>query len=204
MAQVPTIQADSDFRVVLDVQNVRLKDEQFFRLCSDNSDLRIEMSAAGELIIMAPCKPMTGRRNAKIAQRLSNWAEEDGTGECFDSSSLFSLPNGAKRSPDASWILRTRWEQIPEEERNHAEKFEEICPDFVIELRSLSDRPPDLKQKMEEYMVNGARLGWLLDPIDNVAIIYRLGQLPERIDKPTILSGESVLPGFNFDFREIL
>jgi len=204
MAHVPTIQADTDFRVVLDVQNVRLKDEQFFRLCSDNSDLRIEMSAAGELIIMAPCKPMTGRRNAKIAQRLSNWAEADGTGECFDSSSLFSLPNGAKRSPDASWILRGRWEQIPEKERNQAERFEEICPDFVIELRSLSDRLPDLKEKMEEYIANGARLGWLLDPIDNFAIIYRPGQLPERIDKATILAGDSVLPGFNFDFREVL
>ncbi|HET9218630.1 MAG TPA: Uma2 family endonuclease [Terriglobia bacterium] len=201
---MPTIQADSDFRLVLDFQNVRLKDEQFFRLCSDNSDLRIEMSAAGELIIMAPCKPMTGRRNAKIAQRLSNWAEQDGTGECFDSSSLFSLPNGAKRSPDSSWILRARWERIPEEERNNAEKFEEICPDFVIELRSLSDRLPDLKEKMEEYMANGARLGWLLDPIDNFAIIYRPGQPPERVETPTILSGESVLPGFNFDFREIL
>ena len=204
MAHVPTIQADTDFRVVLDVQNVRLKDEQFFRLCSDNSDLRIEMSAAGELIIMAPCKPMTGRRNAKIAQRLSNWAEADGTGECFDSSSLFSLPNGAKRSPDASWILRGRWEQIPEAARNQAERFEEICPDFVIELRSLSDRLPDLKEKMEEYIANGARLGWLLDSIDNFAIIYRPGQLPERIDKPTILAGDSVLPGFNFDFREVL
>ena len=204
MAHVPTIQADTDFRVVLDVQNVRLKDEQFFRLCSDNSDLRIEMSAAGELIIMAPCKPMTGRRNAKIAQRLSNWAEADGTGECFDSSSLFSLPNGAKRSPDASWILRGRWEQIPEKERNQAERFEEICPDFVIELRSLSDRLPDLKEKMEEYIANGARLGWLLDSIDNFAIIYRPGQLQERIDKATILAGDSVLPGFNFDFREVL
>jgi len=204
MAHVPTIQADTDFRVVLDVQNVRLKDEQFFRLCSDNSDLRIEMSAAGELIIMAPCKPMTGRRNAKIAQRLSNWAEADGTGECFDSSSLFSLPNGAKRSPDASWILRGRWEQIPEAARNQAERFEEICPDFVIELRSLSDRLPDLKEKMEEYIANGARLGWLLDSIDNFAIIYRPGQLPERIDKATILAGDSVLPGFNFDFREVL
>ena len=204
MAKVPTIQADSDFRLVLDFQNVRLKDEQFFRLCSDNSDLRIEMSAAGELIIMAPCKPMTGRRNAKIALRLGAWAEQDGTGECFDSSSLFSLPNGAKRSPDASWILRARWERIPEEERNHAEKFEEICPDFVIELRSLSDRLRDLKEKMEEYVANGARLGWLLDPIDNFAIIYRSGQPPEQIDKPTILSGGTVLPGFNFDFREIL
>jgi len=204
MAHVPTIQANTDFRVVLDVQNVRLKDEQFFRLCSDNSDLRIEMSAAGELIIMAPCKPMTGRRNAKIAQRLSNWAEADGTGECFDSSSLFSLPNGAKRSPDASWILRGRWEQIPEAARNQAERFEEICPDFVIELRSLSDRLPDLKEKMEEYIANGARLGWLLDSIDNFAIIYRPGQLQERIDKATILAGDSVLPGFNFDFREVL
>jgi len=204
MARVPTIQADSDFRLVLNFQNVRLKDEQFFRLCSDNSDLRIEMSAAGELIIMTPCKPMTGRRNAKIALGLGNWAEQDGTGECFDSSSLFSLPNGAKRSPDAAWILKSRWDQIPEEEKDHAEKFEEICPDFVLELRSISDRLPDLKEKIEEYMACGARLGWLLDPIDDFAIIYRPGESPERIESPGILSGDPVLPGFRFDFREIL
>jgi Uma2 family endonuclease len=204
MARVPTIQVDTEFRLVLDVQNVRLQDEQFFRLCGDNRDLRFEMSATGELIIMSPCKPTTGRRNARIVQRLGNWAEQDGTGECFDSSSLFTLPNGAKRSPDAAWILKSRWDRIPDEEKDQAEKFEEICPDFVIELRSLSDLLPDLKEKMEEYMANGARLGWLLDPIDNFAIIFRPGQPPERIENPTVLSGGPVLPGFNFAFLEIL
>jgi len=204
MAQVPTVETGTEFRLVLDFRNVRLKDEQFFRLCRDNRDLRIELSASGALIVMPLCKPMTGRRNAKIAMRLGMWAEQDGTGECFDSSSLFSLPNGAKRSPDASWILKTRWAEVPAEEKLHPEKFEKICPDFVVELRSLSDRLPHLTEKMDEYMGCGARLGWLLDPIDNFAIIYKPGEAPQRIENPTILKGDPVLTGFQFDFREIL
>ena len=201
MARPPAIERETAVRIVLNVGSAGLTDDQFFRLCSDNRDLRIEMTAQKELIIMSPTNPETGRKNAKINQRLSNWAEQDGTGECFDSSSEFTLPNGAKRSPDASWIPKSRWDRFTQEEKY---KFTEICPDFVIELRSPSDRAADVEQKMEEYIVNGSRLGWLLDPIENCAIIYRPGQSPERIDNPGILGGDPVLPGFRLDFEEIL
>jgi Uma2 family endonuclease len=201
MARQPVIEADTSFRIVLDVSSVGLTDDQYFRLCSDNPHLRIEMSAKKELIIMSPTNMETGRKNAKITMRLGIWAEQDATGEFFDSSSGFTLRNGAKRSPDACWIPKSRWERFTKEEK---ETFTEICPDFILELRSASDHPRDLEQKMEEYIANGARLAWLLDPIDNRAVIYRPAQRPERIDKPGVLTGDPVLPGFKFDFTEIL
>ena len=201
MARRPAIEPDTVLRLTLNLSSVGLTDDQFFRLCSDNRDLRIEMTAQKELIIMSPTKPETGRKNARITQRLANWAEQDGTGECFDSSTELTLPNGAKRSPDASWIPKSKWNQLSEEEKN---KFSEICPDFVIELRSPSDRLINVEAKMEEYVANGSKLGWLLDPIANRATIYRPGQAPERIGNPTILSGDPILPGFKFNFKEIL
>jgi Uma2 family endonuclease len=201
MARPPAIEADTAFRIVLDVSSVGLTDDQYFRLCSGNRDLRIEMTAQKELIIMSPTNMETGRKNALITMFLSLWARQDGTGYCFDSSSEFTLPNGAKRSPDACWILKSRWNRLTKEEK---ETFTEICPDFVLELRSPSDSPADLVQKMEEYIANGARMGWLVDPIDNRAVIYRPGQPPERIDNPGVLTGEPVLPGFKFEFKEIL
>ena len=202
MARPSAIEADTAIRVVLNVRSVGLTDDQFVRLCSDNRDFRIEMSARGELIIMSPTFPETGRKNAKITQRLANWTEQDGSGVCFDSNSEFTLPNGAKRAPDGSWIPKSRWDKLPKEEKE--EKFTEICPDFVIELRSVSDRLSDVEEKMQEYIANGSQLGWLLDPAGNRATIYRPGQPPQRIDSPTIISGDPILPGFNFDFREIL
>jgi Uma2 family endonuclease len=159
------------------------------------------MTAQGELIIMPPPGSRTGRRASRINQRLANWADGDGTGLCFCTDTGFSLPNKAKRGPDAAWITYERWNRIPEEQQ---EKLASICPDFVLELRSPSDRLRDVQEKMEEYMANGARLGWLLDPFDNCAYIYRPGEAPERIDNPTVLSGDPVLAGFKFDFREIL
>jgi len=113
---------------------------------------------------------------------------------------MFTLPTGAKRSPDGAWISKSRWDRLTEEEKD---SFTRICPDFVIELRSKSDRLGKLKEKMEEYIANGARLGWLLDPLDNCAYVYRAGLSTERIESPTILTGDPVLPGFKFDFREI-
>jgi len=201
MARPPAIELDTANRVVLNVRSLGLTDDQFLRLCSDNRDFRIEMSAQGELIIMPPPGSMTGRRNLVILQRLANWAEQDGTGVSFGTDTGFTLPNGAKRGPDAAWMSRERWHRIPEEQQ---EKLAPICPDFVVELRSPSDRLSDVQAKMEEYIANGARLGWLLDPFDNCATIYRPGQPPERIENPTIIHGDPVLPGFNFDFREIL
>jgi Uma2 family endonuclease len=188
-------------RLVLDTRDVGLTEDQFFRLCRDNRDYRIELSAEGELIITSPTNPETGRKNAKIIARMVVWAEQDSTGEVFDSSSEFTLSNGAKRSPDASWILKSRWNRLSTEEKT---RFSEICPDFVIELRSPSDRLPDLQDKMKEYLDNGCRLGWLLDPIDRQVFIYRPGQSPEMVANAAILSADPVLPGFKFDFHEIL
>jgi len=201
MAKPLAIEQDSAVRLALNVRTVRLTDDQFYRLCCDNPDLRIELTADGELIVMSPANPNTGRKNARITMRLGIWTEQDGTGECFDSNSEFTLPNGAKRAPDGSWIPKKRWNRFTEEEKN---RFTEICPDFVIELRSPSDRLRDIQAKMQEYIANGSRLGWLLDPIDNRATIYRPGQPPEEIESPTIIAGDPILPGFKFDFREIL
>jgi Uma2 family endonuclease len=201
MARTPVMDIDTAIRLVLDIRSLHLTDEQYFQLCSDNRDLQIELSAHGELIVMSPTNSETGRKNARIIHRLLSWSDQNGTGECFDSSSEFTLPNGAKRSPDASWILKSRWNRLSKEEKD---KFSAICPDFVIELRSPSDRLVNVEAKMEEYIASGARLGWLLDPIDNRATIYRPGQAPIRIENPERISGDPVLPGFEFDFKEIL
>jgi len=200
MARPPATERDTTIRLTLNLRSVGLTDDQFFRLCSDNRDLRIEMTAERDLIIMSPTNPDTGQKNAKITQRLANWTEQNDTGVCFDSSTEFTLPNGAKRSPDGAWIPKSRWNRFTKEEK---QKFTEICPDFVIELRSPWDRLSEVQEKMEEYIANGSKLGWLLDPIERCATIYRTGQPPQRIDDPTVISGDPVLPGFNFDFREI-
>ncbi|PYS53023.1 MAG: hypothetical protein DMG13_14325 [Acidobacteria bacterium] len=201
MARPPAIERDTAIRLILDFRSVGLTDDQYFRLCSDNRDLRIEMTAQRHLIIMSPTNPDTDRKNAKMTMRLGIWTEQDGTGVCFGSSAEFTLPNGAKRSPDGAWIPKSRWDRLTKEEK---QKFTEICPDFVIELRSPSDRVSEVEEKMEEYIANGSNLGWLLDPIENRVTIYRPDQPPQRIDNPTIISGDPILPGFNFDFREIL
>ena len=201
MARPPAIELDTPVRVVLNVRSLGLTDDQFLRLCSDNRDFRIEMSAQGELIIMPPPGSKTGRRNFIIVQRLANWSEQDGRGTGFGPDTGFTLPNGAKRGPDAAWMSNERWNRILEEQQ---EKLAPVCPDFVVELRSQSDRLSDVQAKMEEYIANGARLGWLLDPFDNCATIYQPGQQPERIENPTIIPGDPVLAGFHFDFREIL
>ena len=201
MARPPSIEQHAPFRFSLDVSSVCLTDDQFSRLCSDNPELRIELTADRELIIMSPTGYETGWRNAKITQRLANRTEQDGTGICFDSSTLFTLPNGAKRSPDASWIQKVRCERLSSEERS---TFAPICPDFVAELRSPSNTLADLQEKMADYIRNGARLGWLLDPVEKRVHIYRPRQGPECLENPEYVTGEDVLSGFKFNFQEIL
>jgi Uma2 family endonuclease len=186
--------------VTVDAHSLDLTDGQFFQLCQDNRDLRFEMTARGELIIMAPTGSETGRRNARINQRLLSWADEDATGVVFDSSAGFRLPNGARVSPDASWILRERYEAIPLELR---EKFAPICPDFVVELRSKSDQLRVLQDRMEEYIENGARLGWLLDPTDKKVYVYRPGKETGILEDPETASGDPVLRGFTLRLQEV-
>ncbi|MEQ9355241.1 Uma2 family endonuclease [Coleofasciculus chthonoplastes] len=167
--------------------------EQFYEFCLANRDLRIERTASGEVIIMPPAFSDTGNRNMKIAQQVANWAEQDGTGEVFDSSAGFTLPNGAIRSPDGSWIKLERWDALSEEQKA---SFAPICPDFVIELRSQSDTLSGLRNKMQEYIDNGTLLGLLIDRKNRNVYIYRPNQEPEILENPETVSGEPVLPGF--------
>ncbi|MBI4640390.1 MAG: Uma2 family endonuclease [Candidatus Tectomicrobia bacterium] len=186
--------------LMLNIESLGLTDEQFSRLCRDNPDLRFELTAHRELVIMAPTGSKTGWRNSKLTQRLANWAEADGTGLPFDSSTGFTLSNGAKRSPDAAWVTRERWEALTEEQQ---EGFAPLCPDFAAELRSPTDSLSTLQAKMVEYLENGSQLGWLIDPIEKHVYIYRPGQPVERLEDPAMINGDPVLPGFMFDLREI-
>jgi Uma2 family endonuclease len=177
-----------------------LTDEQFFRLCQDNPEFRFELTARGELIVMPPTGSETGWRNNEFSYALTAWAKQDGSGLVFDSSTGFTLPNGAKRSPDAAWIRRERWRALTPEQRR---EFAPLCPDFVMELRSPTDNLLALQEKMQEYVDNGARLGWLIDPIEKRVFVYRPGQPVEALDNPTSLSGDPVLPGFMLSVQEL-
>ena len=161
--------AEYSIPVKLKVQAAKLTDEQFALLCQENPELRLELTAQHELMIMPPTGTKTGWRNSRITQRLANWAETDGTGLVFDSSTGFTLPSGAKRSPDSSWVRRERWDALTEAQQD---SFAPVCPDFVIELRSRQDRLAVLQEKMQEYIENGAQLGWLIDPLEKRVHIY--------------------------------
>ncbi|MGK7902732.1 MAG: Uma2 family endonuclease, partial [Hormoscilla sp.] len=165
--------------------------EQFAALATSNRDLRLERTAEGELIVNPPTGWKTGKRNSRITGQLDRWDEEnEDLGQTFDSSTAFILPNGATRSPDASWVSRSRWDALtPEQKRS----FANICPDFVVELRSDSDTLKSLQEKMQEYMDNGAILGWLIDPKNRKVEVYRLRSEVEVLSNPVELSGEEVL-----------
>ena len=184
----------------LNVQSARLSDEQFSHLCQDNEDLRLELSAHGELIIMPGAGGKTGLRNAKITCQVTSWAQRSCTGLSFDSSTMFCLPNGAKRSPDGAWVRRERWNALTEEEQ---EAFVPLCPDFVLELRSATDSLMFLQDKMQEYIANGAQLGLLLDPKTKQAYVYRSNQAVERLDNPQTIAGDPLLPGFVLEMKGI-
>ena len=149
---------------------------------------------------MPPTGGTTGSRNARITARLTVWADMDGTGLSFDSSTMFCLPNGAKRSPDGAWVRRERWDTLSEEERD---SFVPLCPDFVLELRSATDRLLFLQDKMQEYLANGAQLGLLIDPKSKKVYVYRANQPAECLDNPRTISGDPVLPGFVLDLKDI-
>ncbi|MBD2041512.1 Uma2 family endonuclease [Microcoleus sp. FACHB-672] len=177
-----------------------LTDEQFYQLCQANADLRLERTNAGELIIMPPTGGETGHRNSRINQQLLNWSDTNNLGIAFDSSTGFKLPNGAERSPDASWVRRERWEALSAEQKR---KFLPLSPDFVVELRSESDSLTKLQAKMQEYIDNGTRLGWLIDPQTQQVEIYRSGREVEILQNPNTLSGEDVVLGFELNLQPI-
>jgi Uma2 family endonuclease len=177
-----------------------LDDAALFRFCAANRDLRIERAANGEILIMPPTGGETGRRNLGIATQLGVWAERDGTGIGFDSSTGFVLPNGAERSPDAAWVTRERWNALTETQRNG---FPPLCPDFVVELQSPSDALADLKEKLEEYIACGARLGWLLEPARSAVHVYRPGEGPLLLTGAASVSADPILRGFTLDLSRI-
>ncbi len=186
--------------LTLNLDSIKLTDEQFFQLCQDNRDLRFERNANGDLIIMSPTGGETSNSNAGLTAQLWVWNQQTKQGKVFDSSGGFKLPNGADRSPDASWIPLERWNALTPEERT---KFLPLCPDFVIELLSPSDSLKALQQKMQEYLENGTRLGWLFERKTRRVEIYRQGQEVEVLESPTTLSGEDVLPGFILNLEPI-
>ena len=180
---------------------INLTDEQFWLLCHRNREYRFEMNAQGELTIIPPTGSDTGRRNFDIIVQLGIWNKKNKLGVAFESSTGFTLPNGAKRSPDASWIELSRWNSLTTEEQ---EKFAPICPDFVVELHSKTDALKPLQDKMREYIDNGASLGWLIDRQNQQVEIYRVNQPVETVKSPNSLSGENILPNFTLDLTKIL
>ena len=179
---------------------VKLTDEQFYQLCQANPDLKLELTAKGELILMPPTGGETGYRNSEIGFQLQAWSRQNNLGIAFDSSTCFKLPSGAELSPDASWVRRSRWDALSAEEKR---KFPPLCPDFVVELRSESDSLTKLRAKMQEYIDNGASLGWLINPKAQEIAIYRPGQEVEILHNPETVSGENLLPGFVLDVKPI-
>lgn len=178
----------------------RMSDHEFFEFCQRNQDWRIELTSEGDLIIMPPTGGTTSHSNFNLIVLFGTWARVDGTGKGFDSSGGFTLPSGAKRSPDLAWVRRERWAALSEEEQG---EFPPLCPDFVVELRSASDRLATLQAKMQEYIVNGAEMGWLIDPLEKKVYIYRPQAEVECLTHPETISGAPLLPGFVLPLTEI-
>lgn len=179
---------------------LQLTDEVFEQLCQQNPDLRLERTAQGELIAMSPAGSESSRQNLSLSAQLWQWNQQAKLGITFDSSAGFTLPNGAIRSPDAAWVEKSRWERITPEQRR---KFAPICPDFVLELKSPTDDLATLQAKLQEYIDNGAQLGWLIDPETQTVYCYQPGQAVQRLKQPSTLSGKTVLPNFVMDFTLI-
>jgi Uma2 family endonuclease len=179
---------------------IKLTREQFYQLCEENPDLKLERNSQGELVIMPPTGGETGRSNSGINAQIWFWNEQNQLGEVFDSSTGYTLPNGADRSPDVSWVEKFRWDGLTKEQK---EKFIPLCPDFVIEILSPSDNLSKTQKKMQEYMSNGCRLGWLINRKKQEVEIYRLEQEVEVLTLPSTLSGEDVLPGFVLNLQRI-
>ncbi|MFN7945519.1 MAG: Uma2 family endonuclease [Blastocatellia bacterium] len=179
---------------------IEMSDEQFFEFCQLNRDLRFERTAEGDIIVMPPTGWETGNRNAEITAQLRNWSKDNKAGVSTDSSTGFKLPGGADRSPDAAWVRRERLAQLTQEQKR---KFLPLCPDFVIELLSPTDDVNDLQAKMQEYISNGAQLGWLIEPENRRVYVYRPGAEVEVIENAEQISGEPELPGFTLELSVI-
>ncbi len=179
---------------------ILLTSEQFYRVCQQNPDLKLERTLQGELIIVPPTGGETGRHNAGITAQLWLWNAQKQLGEVFDSSTGFSLPNGGERSPDAAWLLKAKWQSLSLKQK---EKFVPLCPDFIIEILSPTDSLKKTQEKMKEYLSNGCRLGWLINRNKQEVEIYRTDQEVQILFNPSTLSDEAILPGFTLDLTTI-
>ena len=175
-------------------------DKQFAQLCAQNRDTKFELTSRGELIVMSPTGSESGRQNADLLTQISIWNRQTKLGVVFDSSTGFTLPNNAKRSPDVTWIELSRWNELTKQQRR---KFAPIAPDFVLELLSPNDRLQDVQLKMREYQECGVKLGWLIYPDEKKVEIYRSGKEPEMLIAPQILSGENLMFGLTVELNEI-
>jgi Uma2 family endonuclease len=184
----------------MDISTLKLTDEQFYQLCVTNPEQPLELTAQGVLIVMSPVGGDSGRREIRLGGQLLNWNDDTELGEVFSSSTIFKLPSGSQRSPDASWVESSRWVALTPKEQ---ERFPPIAPDFVIELRSRTDSLTELQAKMQEYIANGVRLGWLVNPQDQQVEIYRIDSSIEILQSPNTISGEDVLPGFVLNLAKI-
>ena len=176
-------------------------DQQFEQLCAQNRDTRFEMTSQGELIIMSPTGSESGRQNADLLIQIGTWNRQYKLGVVFDSSTGFTLPNGAKRSPDVSWITNSRWNSLTQKQKRG---FAPIAPDFVLELLSSNDRLLDVQQKMAEYLQSGVKLGWLIHPDEKKVEIYHPGKDKEVLNAPQSLSGGDLMPGLIVELDDIL
>ena len=192
---------DEKFPILLKINTKSWTDDEYFNFCQQHKDLRIETNKDGDLVIMPPTGGETSDRNSELNMQLRLWAKKNGKGKAFESNVEFKLPSGANKSPDASWILKERYDALTQKER---EGFPPITPDFVVELRSKSDRLKPIQDKMAEFIENGVRLGWLIDPYKKQVHIYRQNGEIEILENPQTVSGEDVLEGFELDLEEIL
>jgi Uma2 family endonuclease len=187
-------------RFTLNFRTEKLTEKQFEALCRDTPDLKFELSARGELIIVPPTSPESGWKNSDVTTDVTIWSRKDKNGIVFDSSTLFTFPNGAKRSPDISWMSKEKWESVSKSERR---KFSRVVPEFVIELLSPTDTLIETQEKMLEYIENGVKLAWLIDTDNKQVHIYRANGEVEVLVNPQIVSGENVLVGFELNVQEI-
>jgi Uma2 family endonuclease len=170
-----------------------MDEDEFFELCQRVDPLRLERDPNGRIIVMPPAGSYSSNRSVQIASQLQRWSKKTNRGIVFDSSGGFTLPNGATRAPDAAWVASHRLETLSQEEK---EKFLPLAPDFAAEVRSQNDARSNLEAEMEEYVENGTRLGWLIDPYEKTVTVYQEDGSTEELDRPSTLSGEPVLPGF--------
>ena len=185
----------------LTLHALKLDDETFEKIVKANPEWNFEQTAAGEIVIVPPTGGTSGEKNLNLSVQFGNWVENNlELGRGFDSSTLFILPNSAKRIPDVSWVRLERWDALNQKQRDG---YVPLCPDFVIELRSPTDDLDELRAKMQEYVDNGAQLGWLINPQDRQVEIYRQGRAKEVLQQPQTLSGEDVLPGFVLSLQRI-